>query len=103
MSLGQENVVAAVAWLSVAIFGADMTLSPSWSYCIDLGGPRAGQVSGTMNMAGNLGSAIVAIAFPYLLQWTGGPQTFFHVAAALNVLAIVCWIGAGPQLKLRTA
>lgn len=101
MSQGQAEVVPAVAWLSLAIFGADMTLSPSWSYCIDLAGPRAGQVSGTMNMAGNLGSAIVSIAFPYLLAWTGGPGTFFHIAAALNALAILCWLGAGPGRRIQ--
>lgn len=96
MGLGQTEVMPAVAWLSVAIFGADMTLSPSWSYCIDLGGPHAGQVSGTMNMAGNLGSALVALAFPYLRQWTGGDAPFFRIAATLNVAAIFLWLGARP-------
>ena len=28
----------AVFWLSVAIFGADMTLAPSWALCMDIGG-----------------------------------------------------------------
>lgn len=96
LSLGQAEVVAAVLWLSVAIFGADMTLSPSWSYCIDLGGPQAGQVSGTMNMAGNLGSALVAVAFPHLRQWTGGDAPFFYIAATLNVAALLLWCGARP-------
>ena len=91
MSVGQAQVGAAVLWLSIAIFGADMTLSPSWSFCIDIGGRHAGKVSGTMNMAGNLGSALVAIAFPYLLTWTGGPATFFYVGAALNVMGIALW------------
>jgi ACS family glucarate transporter-like MFS transporter len=100
MGVGQTEVVAAVCWLSLAIFGADMTLSPSWSYCIDLGGPHAGQVSGTMNMAGNLGSALVALAFPYLRQWTGADTPFFYTAAALNGLAILLWLGAHPQRKL---
>ena len=100
MSVGQANVVTAVFWLSIAIFGADMTLSPSWSFCIDLGGPHAGQISGTMNMAGNLGAALVALAFPYLRQWTGGETPFFYIAAALNAFAIVLWLGARPGAKL---
>ena len=100
MSVGQASVVTAVFWLSVAIFGADMTLSPSWSFCIDLGGPHAGQVSGTMNMAGNLGAALVAVAFPYLRQWTGADTPFFYTAAALNALAIPLWFAARPALKL---
>jgi ACS family glucarate transporter-like MFS transporter len=100
LSLGQAHVFTAVFWLSLAIFGADMTLSPSWSFCIDLGGPHAGQVSGTMNMAGNLGAALVALAFPYLRQWTGGDTPFFYIAAALNALAIFLWLAARPGQKL---
>ena len=100
LSVGQGQVWGAVLWLSLAIFGADMTLSPSWSFCIDIGGPHAGKVSGTMNMAGNLGSAVVAIVFPYLLQWTGGPATFFYVGAALNAGAIGLWLSADSTRPL---
>jgi ACS family glucarate transporter-like MFS transporter len=101
LGAGQTHVVGAVFWLTIAIFGADMTLSPSWSFCIDIGGAHAGQVSGTMNMAGNLGSALVALAFPYLLAWTGGAQTFFYIGAALNVVAILLWLGTRPEDKLE--
>jgi MFS transporter, ACS family, glucarate transporter len=101
LSANQAEVGGAVFWLSVAIFGADMTLSPSWSFCIDIGGRHAGQVSGTMNMAGNLGSALVALAFPYLLEWTGGPKTFFYLGAALNVIGIVLWMFARPDRKVE--
>ncbi len=102
MGVGQETALGAILWLSLAVFGADMTLSPSWSFCIDIGGKHAGAVSGTMNMAGNLGSAIVAIAFPLLVNQCGAP-TFFYVGAALNVLAIFCWIGARPDRKIEAA
>ncbi|WP_309714353.1 MFS transporter, partial [Armatimonas sp.] len=81
----------AVFWLSVAIFGADMTLAPSWALCMDIGGARAGAVSGTMNMAGNIGSFVTSLAFPYLLQWTGSPTAFFYVGAGLSLLAVGCW------------
>jgi MFS transporter, ACS family, glucarate transporter len=101
-SVGQAEVWGAVLWLTIAIFGADMTLSPSWSFCIDIGGRHAGKVSGTMNMAGNLGSAVVAILFPYLLAWTGGPSAFFYVGAAMNGLAILCWSLARPDRPIAT-
>jgi len=102
LSVDQATVGGAVLWLTLAIFGADMTLSPSWSTCIDIGGRNAGQVSGTMNMAGNLGSALVALAFPYLLLWTGKPQTFFHVGAALSLVAIVCWMFVQPRRPIAS-
>ncbi len=101
MSVGQAEVLGAVFWLSIAIFGADMTLSPSWSFCIDIGGRHAGKVSGTMNMAGNLGSAIVAIAFPYLLGWTGEVTTFFYIGAGMNLVAIVLWLLSKPEGRIQ--
>jgi ACS family glucarate transporter-like MFS transporter len=101
LSVGQAGVGGAVFWLSVAIFGADMTLSPSWSFCIDIGGRHAGKVSGTMNMAGNLGSALVALAFPYLLAWTGGPAAFFYIGAGLNVAGIILWAFTRPDRKVE--
>lgn len=97
VSIHQSDVVGATFWLTIAIFGADMTLSPSWNFCIDIGGRSAGTVSGTMNMAGNLGSALVSISFPYLSAWTGGTETFFYIGAGLNILAIFLWIASKPN------
>jgi MFS transporter, ACS family, glucarate transporter len=94
MSLDQATAAGAVFWLTIAIFGADMTLSPSWSFCIDIGGRHAGAVSGTMNMAGNLGSAITALAFAYLPETSRGNVAFFYTAAALSMVAIACWFFA---------
>ncbi len=97
LSIYQATALGAVLWLTVAIFGADMTLSPSWSSCIDIGGPHAGAVSGTMNMAGNLGSAITALAFAYMPESARGNEFFFFTAAGLSVLAIVCWLMIDPR------
>ena len=91
-SLYMETALGAVACLSVAIFGADMTLSPSWSFCMDIGKEHSGKVSGMMNMAGNLGAFATALAFPYLQSWTGSNDPFFFLAAILGVIAIICWI-----------
>ena len=92
-----SEVGAAIFFISMAVFGADMTLSPSWSTCIDVGKEHSGVVSGTMNMAGNLGSFVTALAFPYMLSLTGSPIPFFYAAAALNLGAIVIWLGIFPD------
>jgi MFS transporter, ACS family, glucarate transporter len=85
-----------IIFLSIAIFGADMTLSPSWSFCIDIAKENAGAVSGTMNMAGNLGAFVTIIAFPYLLEWTGNHQFFFYICSALSIFAIAMWYLMDP-------
>jgi ACS family glucarate transporter-like MFS transporter len=100
-SIYMKEVNGAVIFLSIAVFGADMTLSPSWSACVDIGKEHSGTVSGTMNMAGNLGSFFTALAFPYLLSMTGSGTPFFFVAAALNLLAIVMWLAIKPQEPLK--
>jgi ACS family glucarate transporter-like MFS transporter len=99
-SLAMNNAPGAVAMLSLAIFGADMTLSPSWSFCIDIGKENAGAVSGTMNMAGNIGSFVTALAFPYLLSWTGTETTFFYVAAVLGGISVFSWLRMNPEKSL---
>lgn len=88
-------------WFSMCIFGADMTLSPSWSTCVDIGTSHSGVVSGTMNMAGNLGAFVTSLAFPYLLGWTGSPLPFFFVAAVLNVVAVAMWLLIEPTVALE--
>lgn len=88
---------ASITFLAIAVFGADMTLSPSWAFCIDIGKENAGVVSGTMNMAGNLGAFVTIIAYPYLFSWTGNNIPFFYVCAVLSLIAIVMWGMMRPE------
>ena len=96
-----SDVGPAILLVSVAVFGADMTLSPSWSTCIDVGKGHSGIVSGTMNMAGNLGSFVTALAFPYMLSFTGSPLPFFYLAAVLNLVAIPVWLAIKPENDIK--
>jgi len=96
-SLYMETALGAIICISIAIFGADMTLSPSWTFCIDIGKENSGKVSGMMNMAGNVGAFITALAFPYLQKWTGSNDMFFYVSAGLSLLAIFFWLNMNPN------
>jgi ACS family glucarate transporter-like MFS transporter len=96
-----DTPIGYAAFLSVAIFGADMTLSPSWAFCIDIGRRNAGAVSGTMNMAGNLGAFATSLAFPYMRTWAGSTTPYFLTAAALNLLAVVAWLFTRPDRPLE--
>ncbi|WKN30862.1 MFS transporter [Porifericola rhodea] len=101
-SIYMDTPFTAIACLSIAIFGADMTLSPSWSFTVDIGKENAGAVSGTMNMAGNIGSFLTALAFPYLQSWTGSVEPFFYVGTGLNLLAILLWMFMKSDKSLET-
>ena len=101
VSLEMNSALPAVLFLTVAVFGADMTLPASWTACVDVGGKTAGAVSGTMNMAGNIGSFVTSLAFPYLLLWTGTSTPFFFLAAGLNAIAVAVWFFIKPQNPIR--
>jgi ACS family glucarate transporter-like MFS transporter len=83
--------LAAAVCFTLAVFGSDMTVSPSWVFCADIAGSNAGGVSGAMNMVGNLGSFVSANAFPVLAAATGSAAAYFYCAAGLNVIGILCW------------
>lgn len=91
VSLFAESPFVAVACLTIAVLGADMTTPPSWAVCIDIGQRYSGAVSGVMNMAGNLGAFVTSLAFPYLVAAFGSAKPFFIIGAALNVAAVVMW------------
>jgi len=103
---GGAGPLAFVLCFSIAVFGVELTLSPSWSFCMDIGGESSGAVSGAMNMLGNLGSAFSAIIFPYFVahvtlpyfaERTGTAYSFFVFAAVINVLAAVTWLFMNPK------
>lgn len=107
-----ESDLSKVIYLTIAIFGADMTLSPSWAFCIDIGKESAGAVSGTMNMAGNLGAFASILAFGYMTEGlikSGIDPTsalsennlFFYVCAALSILSIVAWLVMNPKKAIN--
>lgn len=91
-SIYMDTPLGAILMISIAIFGADMTLPSSWALCVDIGKQHSGMASGTMNMAGNLGSFLTALAFPYLTAWFGSTNYFFYTAALLNLCAIAMWL-----------
>ena len=85
------SAASAILGFAVATFGVEMTISPSWAFCLDIGGKRSGTVSAAMNMAGNFGGFASTNAFPLLRRLTGSPAAYFYTAALLNLLAMLCW------------
>lgn len=99
-SIFSNSANDAIIFLSIAIFGADMTISPSWATCSDIGGVYSGTVSGSMNMVGNLGAFLTALIFPYLKDWSGSDEPFFYIGVMLNLLGILCWLKINPSTKI---
>jgi MFS transporter, ACS family, glucarate transporter len=107
-----NSALAFTIMFSVAVFGVEMTISPSWSLCMDIGGENSGVVSATMNMLGNIGSAFSAIIFPFfissitipfLVPETGSADSFFIFSAVVNLIAIAAWLMIRPDKKFGSA
>ncbi|MCL6546417.1 MAG: MFS transporter [Bryobacteraceae bacterium] len=92
-----ESPFTAVVGFAIAIFGVELTISPSWSYCMDIGGKSSGSVSGAMNMVGNLGGFVSSNAFPFLSRITGSASAYFYAAALLNLAGAACWVQMRPR------
>jgi ACS family glucarate transporter-like MFS transporter len=109
---GENSVWVFIACFSMATFGVEMTLSPSWALCMDIGGSRSGSVSAAMNMVGNMGAAVSAVAFPFFVAHvtipgiapvTGTANSFFVFAAVMNILAVAAWTMMNPKRELKEA
>jgi ACS family glucarate transporter-like MFS transporter len=104
-----NSALAFTLMFSIAVFGVEMTIAPSWSLCMDIGGANSGVVSATMNMLGNIGSAFSAIIFPFFISSitipimvpeTGTANSFFVFSAAVNLFAIAAWLMIRPGIRL---
>ena len=109
-TVDSQSVWPFIICFSIATFGVEMTLSPSWAFCMDIGGSRSGAVSAAMNMVGNLGAAVSAVAFPFFVanvtlpvfaETQGTANSFFVFAATMNLLAVFAWTMMNPLRELK--
>jgi sugar phosphate permease len=98
-----EDAYTAVYCLTAAMFFLECTIGPSWAVPMDTGGKYSGTVSGTMNMAGNIGGALSPLVFGVLAQ-VGSWAAPFIVAAALLVAGAAVWaFWLDPEVSVITA
>jgi ACS family glucarate transporter-like MFS transporter len=90
------TVLGAVVCFALATFGVDLTLCPSWTACMDIARERTGTLTGVMNMVGNIGSFVSSVTFPYLLDLTHSAQSYFFLAAFMNLAAAAFWLRVRP-------
>lgn len=90
-AISVSSVNGFILFFSIATFGVDLTLSPSWTACADLGGRHTGLLSGAMNMMGSVGALVSSVLFPFLFNLTGSIKSYFILAIALNLIAVAGW------------
>ena len=95
-SMLQDATWAMVA-MGMASFSNDLVMPGAWAACMDVGGKYAGTLSGTMNMAGNLGGVLSPIVIAYSLgQSNNNWALTFYVSAAVYFAGIFFWLALDP-------
>lgn len=65
-----QNAHYAIVLLGLGLAFKDFTLPVAWAAATDIGGKYAGSVAGSMGLAGQLGSVVMASAFGLILNLT---------------------------------
>ncbi len=94
------NAVAAALFIALALFFQFLTTPSVWATCMDIGGHRAGVVSGTTNTFGNLAGTLAPIVFGYILEKLGSWTLGFYVAAGFLLVGVVMWFFIDPRRPL---
>ncbi len=79
---------------------ADLMLPAAWAVCLDMGGARAGLVTGVMNTAGQLGGFACSVLFGYVVKATGSYSVPVWVIAAMVMIAAVLFARIDPTRQL---
>ena len=84
--------IASVVCLSLGYGSMDCMLPVAWAICLDVGRKYGGAVSGSMNMAGQMGSFMSSVAFGYMVSYFGNYNDALKpLAAMLFISAFLFW------------
>jgi MFS family permease len=84
-----NSPVTALACLTIALGGLELTVAVSWAICLDIGGDYSGSVSSVMNTLGNLGGAISAVMVGYLATLLGWTSPFLLASFLCLLSALI--------------
>jgi len=98
----KDPLLAAVL---IALSGAadSFLLGAAWGVCLDIAGPHAGLVTGTMNTAGQIGAFLSPILLPYMIgdaARQGDWALPLLVAGGLYLAGACCWLFVNPEKSL---
>jgi predicted MFS family arabinose efflux permease len=96
--LHEKRMILIVSALGFGV--GDFMVPAVWAMAMNMGGKRAGTVTGTMNTAGNFGGFVCSVLAGYLVQATGSYNApVIMVASVLIVSAILfTWLDASAQI-----
>ena len=94
------NKYAAVAFLTLGYGSMDCMLPVSWAICLDIGRKYAGSITGAMNMAGQFGSFMTAVAFGKMVTYFGNYDTPLLPMAGMLFISAFLYTRIDPREQL---
>ncbi len=94
-SLAIENPYVAAAVLAAAFGASDFMLPNCWAVCLDIGKENAGAVTGAMNTAGQVGSAIVYAYYGMMIEQYGWNWPLVWIAV-MSLISALLWLKIDP-------
>lgn len=94
------NRMASVVFLTLGYGSMDCMLPVAWAVCLDVGRKYAGAVSGSMNMAGQLGSFLSSLAFGYLVRIFNDYNLPLIPFSAMLAVSAVLFLRIDPTRQL---
>jgi MFS family permease len=83
----------AAAWLLAASAGLGAAgVAPAWPVCVEVGGARAGVLSGAMNTFGNLGGTLCPIAVGMCVKRLGSWPIALGLVGVAYLIAGAAWL-----------
>jgi MFS family permease len=82
----------------IALGGAssNFLLGAAWGTCLDIGGRRAGALSGAMNSSGQVGAILSPILIAQVVQRSGIPTAPLYLTGVLFLCGAICWLWVDP-------
>ena len=95
-----EDNMLALVFLGLSFGSAELILAVTWATCLDIGGPAAGVVSGTMNSLGQIGGALAPWLTGVMVEEFASWEPPLLVAAAYYVVSALLWMAIDPNQRL---
>jgi MFS family permease len=102
LSIQLRDPLWAMLAMGMASFSNDLVMPGAWGTCMDVGGPYAGTLAGSMNMMGNMAGFVAPWLGGYILQRTGDNwNILLYVMAGVYFLGTLCWPFIDPTTPLE--
>jgi len=90
----------AAVLMAAAFFFAELSLTPSWAMCHDIGGEATGTITGAMNTLGNLGGSLSPLVVGYSVQLWDSWSTPLVIMACVYLAGATLTLLVNPRRQM---